>query len=212
MKKQIVVVDYGLGNIRSVKQSLNKIVEENNINALVKISKNLNIIKNATHTILPGQGAFESCLKGMKKIKGLIDLLSENTLIKKKPFLGICVGMQLLANKSYENGKHIGLGWIPGEIKKLPEKNNRLPHMGWNNVAFNDQNNQLIKNTKKKDFYFVHSYYFSCKNKKNQIGTTKYGLNFASIVSKENIYGVQFHPEKSSEQGLNILRNFIDLQ
>ena len=206
--KKITIVDYGSGNVLSAQKSFIKIAKDNNIEVDVLISKKLNDVKNSTHIVLPGQGAFSTCMNGLKKTDGLIDELSEFALIKKKPFLGICVGMQMLAKKSEENGDHKGLGWIDGQIKLLPEDNLKLPHMGWNLVIpTNSKYNNLIST--KNDYYFVHSYYFDCADKDSILAETKYGTNFASIVGKENIYGVQFHPEKSSSQGLNLLKNFV---
>ena len=206
--KKITIVDYGSGNVLSAQKSFIKIAKDNNIEADVLISKKLNDVKNSTHIVLPGQGAFSTCMNGLKKTDGLIDELSEFALIKKKPFLGICVGMQMLAKKSEENGDHKGLGWIDGQIKLLPGDNLKLPHMGWNLVIpTNSKYNNLIST--KNDYYFVHSYYFECADKDNILAETKYGTNFTSIVGKENIYGVQFHPEKSSSQGLNLLKEFI---
>ena len=208
--KKITIVDYGSGNVLSAQKSFIKIAKDNNIEADVLISKKLNDVKNSTHIVLPGQGAFSTCMNGLKKTDGLIDELSEFALIKKKPFLGICVGMQMLAKMSEENGDHEGLGWIDGQIKLLPGDNLKLPHMGWNLVIpTNSKYNNLIST--KNDYYFVHSYYFECAEKDNILAETKYGTNFASIVGKENIYGVQFHPEKSSSQGLNLLKEFIIL-
>ena len=161
--------------------------------------------------MLPGQGAFQSCIDGLNNIDGMVDILEQCVLKNKVPFLGICVGMQLLANESYENGKHKGLGWIGGSIKKLFGPNLKLPHMGWNNVKIRESFPKMIFSKENKDFYFVHNYYFECLNKKNIIGSTKYGLNFASIIGKENIYGVQFHPEKSSVQGLQLIKNFLSI-
>ena len=206
--KKITIVDYGSGNVLSAQKSFIKLAKDNNIEVDVLISKKLNDVKNSTHIVLQAQGAFSTCMNGLKKTDGLIDELSEFALIKKKPFLGICVGMQMLANISEENGDHEGLGWIDGQIKLLPEDNLKLPHMGWNLVMpTNTKYNNLIST--KNDYYFVHSYYFDCANKDNILAETKYGTNFASIVGKENIYGVQFHPEKSSSQGLNLLKEFI---
>ena len=206
--KKLTIVDYGSGNVLSAQKSFVKIAKDNNIEADVLISKKLNDVKNSTHVVLPGQGAFSTCMNGLKKTDGLIDELSEFALIKKKPFLGICVGMQMLAKISEENGAHEGLGWIDGQIKLLQGDNLKLPHMGWNLVIpTNSKYNNLIST--KNDYYFVHSYYFDCANKDNILAETKYGTNFASIVGKENIYGVQFHPEKSSSQGLNLLTEFI---
>jgi len=206
--KKITIVDYGSGNVLSAQKSFIKIAKDNNIEVDVLISKKLNDVKNSTHIVLPGQGAFSTCMNGLKKTDGLIDELSEFALIKKKPFMGICVGMQMLAKKSEENGDHEGLGWIDGQIKLLPGDNLKLPHMGWNLVIpKNSKYNNLIST--KNDYYFVHSYYFECADKDNILAETQYGTNFASIVGKENIYGVQFHPEKSSSQGLNLLKEFI---
>ena len=208
--KKITIVDYGSGNVLSAQKSFIKIAKDNNIEADVLISKKLNDVKNSTHIVLPGQGAFSTCMNGLKKTDGLIDELSEFALIKKKPFLGICVGMQMLAKMSEENGDHEGLGWIDGQIKLLPGDNLKLPHMGLNLVIpTNSKYNNLIST--KNDYYFVHSYYFDCANKDNILAETKYGTNFASIVGKENIYGVQFHPEKSSSQGLNLLKEFMSI-
>ena len=206
--KNITIVDYGSGNVLSAQKSFIKITQDNNIEANIIISKSLFDIKNSTHIVLPGQGAFSTCMNGLKKTDGLIEELREFALIKKKPFLGICVGMQMLAEIGEENGTHDGLGWIDGRIRKLPEDSLKLPHMGWNVVIpTNSKYNNLI--TAKDDYYFIHSFYFDCANKDNILAETKYGTNFASIVGKENIYGVQFHPEKSSSQGLNLLKKFI---
>ena len=206
--KKITIVDYGSGNVLSAQKSFVKIAKDNNTEVDVLISQKLNDVKDSTHVVLPGQGAFSTCMNCLKKTDGLIDELYEFALIKKKPFLGICVGMQMLANISEENGDHEGLGWIDGQIKLLPERNLKLPHMGWNLVMpTNSKYNNLIST--KNDYYFVHSYYFECADKDNILAETKYGTNFASIIGKENIYGVQFHPEKSSSQGLNLLKEFI---
>ena len=205
--KKITIIDYGSGNVLSAQKSFVKIANENNITSKVIISNNVNEIKDSTHIVLPGQGAFSTCMTGLKNIKGLIDELYNHAINKKKPFLGICVGMQMLANKSEEKGIHQGLGWIEGKIKKLPDTNLKMPHMGWNIVKPVTNNNNLIK--KPDDYYFVHSYYFECAQKENILAETQYGINFTSIVAKENIYGVQFHPEKSSSQGLNLIKKFM---
>ena len=141
----------------------------------------------------------------------MIKALEKSVVINKKPFLGICVGMQLLAEFGFENGKHEGLGWIKGSIKKINVDNLKLPHMGWNNIRIVNNFYKMKFSEENKDFYFVHSYFFDCFDKANIIGLTNYGLNFPSIVGKENIYGVQFHPEKSSDQGLELIKNFISL-
>ena len=209
MKKNITIIDYGSGNILSAKQSFVRVIKKENIDADVCISGNPEIIKNSTHIVLPGQGAFETCIKGLEGIPGMIEELNNFVIIQKKPFFGICVGMQLLANNSLENGNHNGLGWIDGTIEKLPSENLKMPHMGWNSIRVLNKNLKI--NPKETDYYFVHSYYFNCKNKENILAETNYGIDFPSIVNKENIYGLQFHPEKSSDQGLGIIKSFIKL-
>ena len=209
MKKNITIIDYGSGNILSAKQSFARVIKRENIDADVCISGNPETIKKSTHIVLPGQGAFETCIEGLEGIPGMIEELNNFVVVQKKPFFGICVGMQLLANNSLENGNHNGLGWIDGTIEKLPSKNLKMPHMGWNSIRVLNKNLKI--NPKETDYYFVHSYYFKCKNKENILAETNYGIDFPSIVNKENIYGLQFHPEKSSDQGLDIIKNFIKL-
>ena len=209
MKKNITIIDYGSGNILSAKQSFAKVIKTHNLDAEVCISGNPRTIKNSSHIVLPGQGAFETCINGLKEIPGMIDELNNFVVVKKKPFFGICIGMQLLANNSLENGDHKGLGWIDGTIERLPSANLKMPHMGWNSIKLLNKNPRI--NPKETDYYFVHSYYFNCKNKENILAETNYGIDFPSIVNKENIYGLQFHPEKSSVQGLDIIKSFIKL-
>ena len=143
--KKITIIDYGSGNVLSAQKSFVKIANENNITSKVIISNNIDEIKDSTHIVLPGQGAFPTCMTGLKNIKGLIDEIHNHAINKKKPFLGICVGMQMLANESEEKGIHQGLGWIEGKIKKLPEKDLKMPHMGWNIVKPITNKNNLIK-------------------------------------------------------------------
>ena len=209
MKKTITIVDYGSGNLLSAKQSFVKVANLASIDAEIQISKDPKQIKTSSHLVLPGQGAFKTCMDGIYEIPGMIDQLNEFVKIKQRPFFGICVGMQLLADNSEENGNHNGLGWIEGTIKKLPSNDIKLPHMGWNNIKIINTKSDI--KAKENDYYFVHSYYFNCKNIENVIAETHYGINFPSIVNKENIYGLQFHPEKSSDQGLEIIKSFIDL-
>ena len=211
MKLSIAIIDYGLGNIQSAKKSLEKIVEENNIKGEVYFVSDYKMLDNSTHIILPGQGAFQSCINGLIGLEGMVEELTKQVISKKKPLLGICVGMQLLADKSVENGIHKGLGWIEGSIEKVPNGSLPLPHMGWNDIKKQTEHKILKNISNKEDFYFVHSYYFKTTNNENIIATTNYGTNFPAIVAKENILGVQFHPEKSSNSGLKMLTNFIKI-
>ena len=211
MRKKVTIVDYGLGNIVSAQQSFLKVAHDNDLEAEIIISNKPSEIYSSSHIVLPGQGAFESCMDGLKNISGMIEALKERVLNNKIPFLGICIGMQLLADKGFERGMHHGLGWIKGSIKKLEVDNMKLPHMGWNNVKIINNSFKMSFMQQNKDFYFVHSYFFDCFDDENIIGLTNYGLNFPSIVGKENIYGVQFHPEKSSVQGLQLIKNFLSI-
>ena len=209
MKKHITILNCGSGNILSAKQSFAKVIKDNKLNADVNISENPKSIKDSSHIVLPGQGAFKTCIEGLKNISGMLEELERFVLEQKKPFFGICVGMQLLADNSKENGNHKGLGWISGTIEKLPTQNLKMPHMGWNSIKNLRSKSKIFP--KETEYYFVHSYYFNCKNKENIVAETNYGIDFPSIINKENIYGLQFHPEKSSDQGLEIIKNFIEL-
>ena len=197
-------MDYGSGNVMSVYN----IITYLGYNAI--ISNTTHDIQSATHIILPGVGSFSATLE---KIKSKIPLTAlENEVIhKSKPFLGICVGMQLLADKGNENGEHNGLGWITGIVEKLEINNNfSLPHIGWNNVIPKKES-QLFQGLKDiNDFYFVHSYVLKT-NDKHVLAETCYESNFCSAVQKENIYGVQFHPEKSQKVGQQLLKNFFNI-
>ena len=208
MSFNIIIVDYGLGNIFSVQKSFEQTMSNHNIEGSVKVTSNYKELRDASHIILPGQGSFEFCIKGLLGLGGAVDELKTQILINKKPMLGICVGMQLLANKSFENGIHSGLGWIDGDIIMLPSEKQILPHMGWNEVRSNVRH-KAIKEIINEHFYFVHSYYFRAKKKETIIATAKYGINFPAIVAKENILGVQFHPEKSSTAGKKLILGFL---
>ena len=211
MKLSIAIIDYGLGNIQSAKKSIEKVILDNNVKGDVYFASDFKLLEKSTHIILPGQGAFESCIKGLKNLEGMIDELNKQIIYKKKPILGICVGMQLLANRSFENGINEGLGWIEGSIEKVPNRKLSLPHMGWNDLI-KQSSHKVLDNINNDDhFYFVHSYYFKTINNENIIATANYGINFPAIVAKENILGVQFHPEKSSSSGLKMLTNFINI-
>ena len=208
MKLKIVIVDYGLGNIRSAQKSLQKVLIDNKIEGDVIRSSDYKSLLEATHIILPGQGAFKSCIDGLNNLNGMVEELNNQVCVKKKPILGICVGMQLFANESLENGNHLGLGWIKGKIIKLPNNKNILPHMGWNEVVCK-KNHPTLQNISNDHFYFVHSYYFDVVEKNLVVATANYGIDFPAAIAKDNIFGVQFHPEKSSESGSELISNFL---
>lgn len=206
MSAKIVIVDYGMGNLRSVQKAFEK------IGFPAVISSDSSKIKQASHIVLPGVGAFGDAIKNLQKL-GLVEVLNEEVLQNKKPFLGICLGMQLLANKSYELGEHSGLGWIDGEVVRFKfDTNLKIPHVGWNNVNYTKASVLFDGIKDGSDFYFVHSYYFSANDKTNVLSYTDYGFDFVSSVAKDNIFGVQFHPEKSQDNGLKILQNFVSFE
>lgn len=199
--KKIVILDYGSGNQKSIFNILDYIGYD------VKVSKDFETIDKSSHLILPGVGAYSNLMDRLKK-NNLLEILNEQVVIKKKPFLGICVGMQILSDNGLEFGSHQGLKLIHGSVKKMNVKL-KLPHIGWNNINI-IKDDPIIKNVDGLDFYFLHSFYFHNKFSENLIAETDYEIKFPSIIKKDNIYGFQFHPEKSQEGGKIILKNFVE--
>jgi imidazole glycerol-phosphate synthase subunit HisH len=209
----LTVVDYGVGNLRSIAKSIEKANSDNNLNYSVKVSSDINDIKVSDKIVLPGQGSFKACKEGIDNIKGLQDELNESVLVKKKPIYGICAGMQLFATIGHEEEKTSGLNWIPGEVTKLDLDSSKLkiPHMGWNELKVENVSNVFKNVINNNHAYFIHSYEFIPKDKKNVSITTNYGKAVMAAVSSGNIYGSQFHPEKSQNTGIKILTNFLKL-
>lgn len=200
----IGIIDYKMGNIGSIQNMLKRISVKS------VISSKIELLNNCDKLILPGVGSFDQGMKNLKN-HNLIRFLNDYVIKDKKPILGICLGMQLFADNS-EEGDLSGLGWIKGNVKKfnLRKDGLKVPHMGWNNIEC--KNSKLFLNLpNEKRFYFVHSFFFECKNKENIISTTDYGINFASSINKQNIWGTQFHPEKSHICGMNLLKNYAKL-
>lgn len=204
-KNKITIVDYGVGNVLSIQNSIRKLNS-----CQIKVSSKEEDIKSADGIILPGVGAFDSCMMNFTK-NGLCDCVREEVQVRGKPILGICVGMQILADFSEENGYHYGLGWIPGCVKKLnlPEHIS-VPHVGWNNLNIHRNYNLFSENSGSPHFYFDHSYYFSCEEK-FKLASCDYGIQITSAVARENIFGVQFHPEKSAIAGLRLFKGFLKM-
>src|ERR1700740_67907 len=202
----IVIVDYGIGNLASVLNMFKKIGVKD-----VYISSDKAVIEKATKILLPGVGAFDAGMLNLEK-SGLIPLLNKKVLEQKTPVLGICLGMQLLTKKSEEGVKN-GLGWIDAETVKFDFNSSlklKIPHMGWNYINVNKAN-PLIKTKRKNRFYFVHSYYVKCFDETQSIATSNYGIDFTCMVNKGNVYGAQFHPEKSLKFGMKLLENLSKL-
>ena len=206
---KLAIINYGSGNLHSVNKSFeaaNKNLQEPYD---IQITNDPKVVSNADKIVLPGVGAFADCKKSIFDIKGMYDSLEESVLSKKIPFMGICVGMQLLAEKAEEFGTHEGFGWIPGSVVKITEAEGyKIPHMGWNEVDFKE-NPLFFGLEQKTNFYFVHSYYFETANAEDTAATTKYPNVITAAVKKENIFGTQFHPEKSHNSGQVILTNFL---
>jgi len=206
----ITIVDYNSGNISSVINSF-KEVAQNKVN--IEVTSDLKKIKSSDKVVLPGQGSFKSCVDALNNIKGLVDTLNEFAIDKKKPLLGICVGLQMFADIGYEETETKGLGWISGKVSKIDNQNGKfkLPHIGWNEIEI-VKDSKIFKNIDSKThMYFVHSYEFIPSDKNVISATTDYASNIVCSAEKENIFGTQFHPEKSDKMGLRIIENFITL-
>jgi imidazole glycerol-phosphate synthase subunit HisH len=206
----VTIVDYNSGNISSVINSF-KQVAKGKVN--IEITSNLNKIKSSDKLVLPGQGSFKSCIEALKGISGLRDTLNEFVINNKKPLLGICVGLQMFADIGYEESETKGLGWISGKVSKIDNQKGKfkLPHIGWNEIKIIKES-KIFKNIKNNShMYFVHSYEFIPEDKNVILATTDYSSKIVCSVEKENIFGMQFHPEKSDKSGLQVINNFINL-
>ena len=206
----VTIVDYNSGNISSVINSFKEVAQDK-VN--IEVTSDLNKIVSGDKVVLPGQGSFKSCVDALKKIEGLTDTLNEFAITNKKPILGICVGLQMFADIGYEETETKGLGWISGKVSKIENQNGKfkLPHIGWNQINI-VKNSKIFKDIKNNShMYFVHSYEFIPEDKSVISATTDYSSNIVCSVEKENIFGTQFHPEKSDKTGLKIINNFISL-
>jgi len=204
--QKIAVIDYQMGNVHSVAKAFKLIGGD------VVISNKKEVIERADCVVLPGVGAFADGMKNIKKF-GLIKILEEEILKKRKPFLGICLGMQLLAKESDEFGLHKGLGWLDASVKmiKTGDTNLKVPHVGWNNIKMNIKCPLFKEIRQNSEFYFVHSFHVVCKLTQNVMAVCDYGIKLTAAIQKNNIFAVQFHPEKSQTAGLRVLENFLNL-
>ena len=206
----VTIVDYQSGNISSV---INSFTEAAKGKVNIEVTSDIKKIKLSDKIVLPGQGSFKSCVDSLNGINGLADTLKEFAITKKKPLLGICVGLQMFADVGYEEAETKGLGWISGKVSKIDNQNGKfkLPHIGWNEINI-IKDSKIFKNIKNNShMYFVHSYEFVPEDKSVISATTDYSSNIVCSVEKENIFGTQFHPEKSDKTGLNLIQNFLNL-
>ena len=206
----VTIVDYKSGNISSVINSFKEVAWDK---VKIEVTSDINKIKSSDKVVLPGQGSFKSCTDALKGINGLVETLNEFAINNKKPLLGICVGLQMFADTGYEETETKGLGWISGKVTKIENQNGKykLPHIGWNEINILKES-RIFKDIKDKShMYFVHSYEFVPNDKNLVSATTDYSSNHVCAVEKDNIFGTQFHPEKSDKIGLKIIDNFINL-
>ena len=206
----VTIVDYNSGNISSVINSFKEVAKDK-VN--IEVTSDLNKIKSSDKVVLPGQGSFKSCAEALNNINGLVDTLNEFVINDKKPLLGICVGLQMFADIGYEETETKGLGWISGKVSKIDNQNGeyKLPHIGWNQIKIVKQSKIFQDIENDSHMYFVHSYEFIPSDKNVISATTDYSSNIVCSVEKENLFGTQFHPEKSDKTGLQIIENFINL-
>ena len=207
---KVTIVDYNSGNISSVINSFKEVAKDK-VN--IEVTADLNKINSSDKVVLPGQGSFKSCVDALNKINGLTEALTEFAISNKKPLLGICVGLQMFADIGYEETETKGLGWISGKVLKIDNQNGKykLPHIGWNQINIIKQSKIFENIENNSHMYFVHSYEFVPNDKNVISATTDYSSNIVCSVEKENIFGTQFHPEKSDKTGLKIINNFISL-
>lgn len=199
---RVCILDYGSGNVKSVFNLISSIAED------VVVSNEPARIADATHVVLPGVGAFGAAMRRIRETLPMPDL-EQAALSQGKPFLGICVGMQVLAGIGKEFGEHDGLGWIDGQVAELDAKGLPLPHVGWNNVMCKQASPLFAGLGEQPDFYFVHSFAFTPNDPRHEIATSHYGTDFCSAIQRDNLFGVQFHPEKSQRAGIQLIKNFL---
>ena len=208
----VAVIDYGSGNLRSAAKALERMAREAGIDATINVTGDAAALDAADRIVLPGVGAFGDCAAGLRALPGMIDALERNVRERAKPFLGICVGMQLMAERGIEHGTHAGLGWIAGEVRPLApsDRTLKIPHMGWNEVEVGVSAHPVLAGFEGRDHaYFVHSFAICCDAPSDVLATADYGGKFAAVVGKDNMIGTQFHPEKSQQAGLGLLGRFL---
>ena len=211
---QVVVIDYGSGNLRSAAKGLERAAGERGLEAEIVVSDSAASVDGASRIVLPGVGAFGDCIAGLRALPGMIEALDRNVRVRCKPFLGICVGAQLLAERGIEHGVHEGLGWIRGEVRPLLPAHSecKIPHMGWNSIEMSGKGERhplLSPMNGGVHVYFVHSFGIYCEDSNDVLATADHGGRFAAVVGRGNIVGTQFHPEKSQAVGLKLLEDFL---
>jgi glutamine amidotransferase len=206
----VAIIDYGSGNLASAAKALERAATDATTGQRILVTANAADVANADRVVLPGVGAFADCMQGLAAIPGMTDALTNAVIKQSRPFLGICVGMQLMAARGLEHGEHKGFGWIPGDVAKLtPAGGLKVPHMGWNTLRIKHQHPLFIGLGADDHAYFLHSFHLRATNKATLLADTDYGGDVTAVVGRDNLVGVQFHPEKSQRVGLRLLTNFL---
>ena len=207
----VALIDYGSGNLRSAAKAIERAAGEAEASYTVLVTSDADAVRHADRVVLPGVGAFADCKRGLSEVPGMLEALEEVVHRRGRPFLGICVGMQLMAERGREYGVTEGLGWIPGEVVKLEPADPalKIPHMGWNELNIRHPHPVLAGLPEGSHAYFVHSYQFKLADPDTLIASADYGGPFAAVVGRDNLVGTQFHPEKSQATGLALIANFL---
>lgn len=217
----VAIIDYGSGNLRSAAKAFERSAREAGYASAIAVTADADVVAKADHIVLPGVGAFPDCHRGLHAVSGMVAALTEAVIGKAKPFLGICVGMQLMATCGLEHHETPGFGWIPGDVVALTPPANggelgpggtgfRIPHMGWNELRITQSQHPVLAGiTQGSHAYFVHSYHLRCANKAHELASVEYGGSISAIVGRDNMVGTQFHPEKSQATGLRLIANFL---
>ena len=208
----IAIIDYGSGNLHSAVKAFERVRHDTALRHSITLTTDPDLLRDASHIVLPGVGAFADCIAGLKRIDGMVNALNECVLTQQKPFLGICVGMQMMLEQSLEYGTHAGLGWIAGKVMPITpaDASLKIPHMGWNNLNIMNKSHMLLRNIAEGDHaYFVHSFHAQCDHPDHCLATVDYGGSVSACIGKDNMLGTQFHPEKSQRTGLQLIENFM---
>ncbi|MFI4987932.1 MAG: imidazole glycerol phosphate synthase subunit HisH [Alphaproteobacteria bacterium] len=208
----VVVIDYGSGNLRSAAKAVERAAAEVSPRLAVRVVSDARALKDSARIVLPGQGAFGECAAGVRRVPGLREALEEAVVEKGRPFLGICVGMQLMASRGREHGTHEGFGWVPGEVVRMTPSDPalKIPHMGWNDLVVDRSDHPVLAGLPSgTDVYFVHSYAMQCADAGHVLARVEYGAMLPAVIGRDNMIGTQFHPDKSQRAGLRLIANFL---
>jgi len=209
----VAIIDYGSGNLRSAEKAMARAVSDGGLDARILVTSDADTVRRAERIVLPGVGAFADCMRGLRAVDGMVEVLTDAVRRRGVPFLGICVGMQLMATRGLEHGVHEGLNWIAGDVVRMTPADAalKIPHMGWNTLRLLSDHAVVshLSNAAEPHAYFVHSYCLQAASRSDVIVESDYGGAFAAVVGRDNMIGTQFHPEKSQAVGLQLLQNFV---